>query len=83
MPNPTGSTYLSALANYTWQDGDVYQIPQTDTVGRGSRRRFVNGLGVANQPHQEILNKLQLIVRQVQRIYGGKSVLARYSRDLI
>ena len=61
MANPTGSTYLSAAANYVWADGDVYQIPQTDTVEAAGTGASFNGLGVANQPHQMLLNKIQLL----------------------
>lgn len=57
--NPTGSTYLSANLNYVWQDGDVYLIPQTDTVEAAGSGASFNGLGVANQPHQQLLNKTQ------------------------
>src|SRR5262249_14975625 len=59
MANPTGSTYLQANSGYTWTDGDVYQIPQTDQQeGAGTGASF-SGLGVDNQPHQVLLNKIQ------------------------
>jgi len=59
MSNPTGSTYLQANQNYLWQDGDVYQIPQGDTVEGAAASASFSGLGVANQPHQFLLNKIQ------------------------
>jgi hypothetical protein len=74
-PNPTGSTYLSANQNYIWMDGDVYQIAQTDTVeGAGAGASF-GGLGVANQPHQQLLNKLQYLYNHLQTDEGNISAL--------
>lgn len=72
--NPTGTTYLSGNANYRWQDGDSYLIPQTDTIegaspptDTGLATASFNGLGVANQPHQSLLNKLTNIrIHQLQ-----------------
>lgn len=61
MSNPTGSIFLSANQNYVWQDGDIYQIPQTDTVEAAAPAASFGGLGVANQPHQILLNKLNQI----------------------
>jgi len=61
MANPTGSTYLQANLGYTWADGDVYQIPQTDQVEGAATGASFSGLGVENQPHQLLLNKIQLI----------------------
>lgn len=61
MSNPTGTTYLSAQQNYVWADGDVYEIPWTDTVEAAAAGASFNGLGVANQPHQMLLNKIQLV----------------------
>jgi hypothetical protein len=61
MPNPTGSTYLAANAGYVWSDGDVYLIPQTDLVEAAAPGASFGGLGVANQPHQLLLNKIQLL----------------------
>lgn len=60
MANPTGTTYLQANLSYTWSDGDIYQIPQTDTVEGAATGASFNGIGVENQPHQVILNKVQL-----------------------
>jgi len=62
MPNPTGTTYLQANQNYVWQDGDVYQIPWTDTVEGAAAGASFGGLGVANQPHQLLLNKINLLL---------------------
>jgi hypothetical protein len=61
MANPTGTTYLSANQNYIWADGDVYQIAQTDTVEAAGTGASFGGLGVANQPHQMLLNKIQYL----------------------
>jgi hypothetical protein len=60
MANPTGSTYLAANSGYTWVDGDIYQIPQTDQVEGAATGASFSGLGVENQPHQVLLNKIQL-----------------------
>jgi hypothetical protein len=66
MANPTGSTYLAANISYTWVDGDVYEIVQTDqveggtpSVTSGMGAASFSGLGVENQPHQALLNKIQ------------------------
>jgi len=61
MANPTGTTYLNASAGYVWTDGDVYQIPQTDLVEGAWPGASFGGQGVANQPHQLILDKLEQI----------------------
>ncbi len=61
MPNPTGTVYLTENPGYVWSDGDVYEIAQTDTVeGAGVGASF-SGLGVDNQPHQLLLNKVKLV----------------------
>jgi hypothetical protein len=60
MANPTGSVYLQADNSYTWVDGDIYEIVQTDEVEGAATGASFNGIGVDNQPHQVILNKLQL-----------------------
>lgn len=62
-PNPTGSTYLQANSSYSWMDGDVYEIPQTDQVEGAAVNASFNGLGVDNQPHQALLNKANLLHR--------------------
>jgi hypothetical protein len=59
--NPTGTTYLMANTGYVWMDGDVYLIPQTDTVEGAWPGASFGGIGDSNQPHQLILNKLQEI----------------------
>jgi hypothetical protein len=61
VSNPTGSTYLSANQNYVWADGDVYLIPQTDQVEGAAAGASFGGLGVANQPHQKLLDKLNYL----------------------
>ncbi|MBV8360461.1 MAG: hypothetical protein JO189_21390 [Deltaproteobacteria bacterium] len=60
MPNPTASNYLQANLSYVWTDGDVYEIAQTDQQEGGpATGASFNGLGVDNQPHQILLNKIQ------------------------
>jgi hypothetical protein len=59
VSNPTGTAYLNANQNYVWADGDVYEIPQSDLVEAAAAGASFGGLGVANQPHQFILNKIQ------------------------
>jgi hypothetical protein len=59
MGNPTGTTYLQANTSYTWADGDVYQIEQTDQQEGAATGASFLGLGVDNQPHQFLLNKIQ------------------------
>jgi hypothetical protein len=60
MPNPTGSIYLAAAPGYQWADGDIYQIPQADQQEGAAVGASFSGLGVDNQPHQLLLNKIQL-----------------------
>jgi hypothetical protein len=62
--NPTGTVYLQANPNYVWADGDVYEIPQTDTIEAAAGGASFSGLGVVNQPHQLLLNKLGWLKRQ-------------------
>jgi hypothetical protein len=59
MANPTGSTYLQANTGYTWADGDVYEIVQTDQQEGAATGASFSGIGVDNQPHQILLNKIQ------------------------
>src|SRR6185437_14215852 len=59
MANPTGTTYLQANSGYTWADGDIYQIPQTDQSEGAATGASFNGIGVDNQPHAVLLNKIQ------------------------
>jgi hypothetical protein len=56
---PTGAIYLQANILYTWVDGDVYEIPQTDQLEGAASGASFSGLGVVNQPHQLLLNKIQ------------------------
>jgi hypothetical protein len=64
MSNPTGTTYLQANPNYVWADGDVYEIPQTDTIEAAAAGAAFGGLGVVNQPHQLLLNKINYLKQQ-------------------
>lgn len=57
MPNPNGG-FLQANAGYTWANGDVYEIVQTDTNEGAASGASFGGLGVENQPHQVLLNKI-------------------------
>jgi hypothetical protein len=59
MPNPTGSVYLQANNSYAWADGDVYEIAQTDQQEGAATGASFSGIGVDNQPHQLLLNKIQ------------------------
>ncbi len=61
MPNPTGTTYLTANPAYVWTEGDVYEIVQTDQQEGAALDASFNGLGVDNQPHQVLLNKIELV----------------------
>jgi hypothetical protein len=61
MANPTGTVYLTAAPNYVWTDGDVYEIVQTDQQEGAALNASFGGLGVDNQPHQILLNKIELI----------------------
>ncbi|MBV8774412.1 MAG: hypothetical protein JO166_19065 [Deltaproteobacteria bacterium] len=61
MSNPTGTTYLQANTSYVWADGDVYEIVQTDEVEGAATGASFSGLGVDNQPHQALLNKINFI----------------------
>jgi hypothetical protein len=61
MANPTGSTNLTENPAYVYTDGDVYQIPQTDTVEGAATGASFSGLGVDNQPHQVLLNKTKVL----------------------
>src|SRR6266849_7050209 len=59
--NPTGTTNLTENPAYVYTDGDVYQIPQTDTVEGAATGASFSGLGVDNQPHQVLLNKTKVL----------------------
>jgi hypothetical protein len=61
MANPTGSVYLQANNSYVWTDGDIYEIPQTDEIEGAASNASFSGLGVDNQPHQVLLNKIQYL----------------------
>jgi hypothetical protein len=59
--NPTGTTYLTANPSYVWADGDVYEIVQTDELEGAATGASFSGLGVENQPHQFLLNKINYL----------------------
>ena len=59
--NPTGTIYLQANLNYVWTENDVYEIAQTDEIEGASMGASFGGLGVDNQPHQALLNKVNLV----------------------
>jgi hypothetical protein len=61
VTNPTGTTYLQANTSYTWTDGDVYEIVQTDQGEGGALGASFSNLGVDNQPHQVLLNKINYL----------------------
>jgi hypothetical protein len=61
MANPTGTTYLTANPSYVWADGDVYEIPQTDELEGAATGASFGGLGVENQPHLFLLNKINYL----------------------
>src|SRR5216683_2742353 len=61
MANPTGTQNLTENPAYVYTDGDVYQIPQTDTVEGAATGASFSGLGVDNQPHQVLLNKTKVL----------------------
>ena len=61
MANPTGTVNLTENPAYIYTDGDVYQIPQTDTVEGAATGASFSGLGVDNQPHQVLLNKTKVL----------------------
>lgn len=58
MANPSDSTFLTANTGYIWADGDIYEIPQTDMVEGAATGASFSGIGVENQPHQLLLNKI-------------------------
>ena len=60
MSNPTGTVYLQANNSYVWTDGDIYEFPQADQQEGAAIGASFSGLGVDNQPHQILLNKIQL-----------------------
>jgi hypothetical protein len=60
VANPTGSN-LTENTGYVWQDGDVYQIAQADTAEGAATGASFGGLGVDNQPHQTLLNKVKFV----------------------
>jgi hypothetical protein len=61
MANPTGSVYLQANASYVWANGDVYEIQQTDTIEGAATGASFSGIGVDNQPHQLLLDKINYL----------------------
>jgi len=75
MSNPTGTTYLQANPSYVWTNGDVYQIPQTDTVEGAATGASFSGIGVENQPHIVLLNKIQWLYNHLTTSPRGMQVL--------
>ena len=63
MANPTGSSFLVPNTGYIWQDSDTYLILQTDQVEGSATGASFSGLGVENQPHQILLNKVSYLLR--------------------
>ena len=70
MANPTGTNFFASVAMntdpvtdapYTWADGDVYEIAQTDYAEAAAFGATFNGLGVQNQAPSKLLNKVNLI----------------------
>lgn len=61
MANPSILVYLQAHSNYVWQDGDVYELPQTDTCEGAAPGASFGGLGNHNQPHQLLLDKINYL----------------------
>jgi hypothetical protein len=55
---------LQANPAYVFVDGDVYQIPQTYTAEGAAVGASFGGLGVDNQPHQVLLNKINYLHAQ-------------------
>ena len=74
MANPTGTTYLQANAGYTWMEGDIYEIPQTDQLEGAATGASFSGLGVVNQPHQVLLNKAEYLYNRLNSIPHGMHV---------
>lgn len=75
MANPSGSTYLQANLSYVWANGDVYEIPQTDTTEGAATGASFSGLGVDNQPHQLLLNKIQWLYDYLTTLPHGSTQL--------
>jgi hypothetical protein len=63
--NPTGSIYLTANPSYAWADGDVYEIQQSDQAEGAAGGASFSGLGVENQPHQYLLNKINYLKKNL------------------
>ena len=70
MANPTGTNFFASVAMntdpvtdapYTWADGDVYKLAQTDMAEAAAPGASFAGLGVQNQPASKLLNKVNLI----------------------
>lgn len=78
MSNPTGSTYLTANPSYVWADGDVYEIQQTDQAEGAASGASFNGLGVENQPHQFLLNKINYLKQNLVQATSNVGVSGWY-----
>lgn len=75
MANPTGTSNLQANQAYVWMNGDVYLIPQTDEVEGAATGASFSGIGVENQPHQVLLNKIQWLYTLLTNQPHGVAVL--------
>jgi hypothetical protein len=75
MANPTGSAYLQANSSYTWTDGDIYEIVQTDQQEGAATGASFGGIGVDNQPHQVLLNKVQWLYTRITTWPHSQTVL--------
>ena len=51
---------MTENTGYVWTDGDIYEIVQTDQQEGAAIGASFGGLGVDNQPHQLLLNKVKL-----------------------
>ena len=78
MSNPTGTTYLTANPSYVWADGDVYEIQQTDQAEGAASGASFNGLGVENQPHQFLLNKINYLKQNLVQATSNVGVSGWY-----
>jgi len=71
VANPFWSTYLQANNAYTWANGDVYEINAQDDVEGAATGASFSGIGVSNQPHQFLLNKVQWLYNRISGISTG------------
>jgi hypothetical protein len=50
---------------YTWVDNDVYKIDKDDPVEGAATSASFSGLGVDNEPHQQLVNKVRFVRRSL------------------